>query len=84
MQKDIKDVSNKTKHPLLKALQAIANSFADGVFAIIFEVWDLVYGSIKKIVVQFLKWTPNLFIYMLVAWVIYFFVKIIWITSSVL
>ncbi|MFH1158270.1 MAG: hypothetical protein V1721_05230 [Pseudomonadota bacterium] len=84
MQKDVKAVSRKAKYPLLKALQAMANGFAEGVFAIVSATWDRIYGSIKRVIVRFIKGAPNLFVFILVMWAIYFFVKIVLITSLVL
>jgi len=80
MLKDVKETSNKAKYSLSKYLQSTANEFAESIFAIS----STIYNTIKKVIVRFLDCAPNLFVYILLAWTFYFFVKIIWIISSVI
>ena len=80
MRKRVKPVSRKTKFSLLKLLQNIANSFAEGIFNII----STIYNRIKEVLVLFFKRIPNFFVYMLLIWAFYFFMKIIIITAIVL
>ena len=80
MRKDVKEVSSKAKYSLLKFLQSSANGFAEGIFTIL----STIYNYIKKVIVRFIDCAPNLFVYIILAWAFYFFVKIIWIVSSVL